>query len=207
MRVLIVFDHPYGAEASDNIPHRRSFSAAIAAAARRGLERAGHEVDLVDLHRDGFDPVMHAADLAAWRMKTVIDEHAADYQARLLRADHAVFVFPIWWESMPAGTKGFLDKVMTKGIVYSESKPGRPFVNGLKNLRGVTLMTVMTTPDLVYRWLFGNPITKIVFRGTFRKIGVRRLRWLNITNPSSKTLQQRQRILQRVEDRFAALDG
>jgi len=24
---------------------------------------------------------------------------------------------------MPATTKGFLDKVMTKGIVYSESKP------------------------------------------------------------------------------------
>jgi NAD(P)H dehydrogenase (quinone) len=119
--------------------------------------------------------------------------------------DRPVFVFPIWWEAMPASTKGFLDKVMTKGIVYSESKPGRPFVNGVKNLQGVTLMTVMTTPDLIYRWLFGNPITKILFRGTFRKIGVRRLRWLNFTNPSSRTLHERQRILQGVEDRFAGM--
>lgn len=205
MRVLMVFDHPYGAEASENIPHRRSFSAAIAAAARRGLERAGHDVDLIDLHRDGFDPVMHEIDLAAWRQKSVVDDQAADYQSRLKLADHLVFVFPIWWEAMPASTKGFLDKVMTKGIVYSESKPGRPFVNGVKNLQGVTLMTVMTTPDLIYRWLFGNPITKILFRGTFRKIGVRRLRWLNFTNPSSRTLHERQRILQGVEDRFAGM--
>ncbi|MGG7465764.1 NAD(P)H-dependent oxidoreductase [Plantibacter sp. YIM 135347] len=205
MRVLMVFDHPYGAEASENIPHRRSFSAAIAAAARRGLERAGHDVDLIDLHRDRFDPVMHEIDLAAWRQKSVVDDQAADYQSRLKLADHLVFVFPIWWEAMPASTKGFLDKVMTKGIVYSESKPGRPFVNGVKNLQGVTLMTLMTTPDLIYRWLFGNPITKILFRGTFRKIGVRRLRWLNFTNPSSRTLHERQRILQGVEDRFAGM--
>lgn len=205
MKVLMIFDHPYGSGASENVPHRRSFSAAIAAAARRGLEKAGHEVDLIDLHADGFDPVMHESDLAAWRQAAVVDAQVADYQARLRAADHAVFVFPIWWESMPASTKGFLDKVMTKGIVYSESKPGRPFVNGLKNLRGVTLMTVMTTPDLVYRWLFGNPITKILFRGTFRKIGVKNLRWLNHTNPAGKTLEQRERILQRIEERFAAL--
>lgn len=65
-------------------------------------------------------------------------------------------------------------------------------------------MTVMTTPDFIYRWLFGNPITKILFRGTFRKIGVKRLRWLNYTNPSSKSLEKRQDMLQGIEARFAA---
>ncbi|WP_245992072.1 hypothetical protein [Mycetocola lacteus] len=63
----------------------------------------------------------------------------------------------------------------------------------------------LTTPDLVYRWLFGNPITKILFRGTFRKIGVKNLRWLNHTNPAGKTPEQRERILQHTEERFAAL--
>lgn len=65
-------------------------------------------------------------------------------------------------------------------------------------------MSVITTPDFLYRWLFGNPITKILFRGTFRKIGVKNLRWLNFTDPASKTLAAHPRILARVEERFAA---
>jgi NAD(P)H dehydrogenase (quinone) len=204
MKVLLVFDHPYGLAASDNVPHKRSFTAAVAATAIRGLLQAGHEVDVIDLHADGFNPVMTAADLAAWRGKTVVEEAALNYQQRLMAADHVVFAFPIWWESMPAMTKGFLDKVMTKGIVYSETKPGRPFKNGLKNLRGVTLMTVMATPDFLYRWLFGNPITKIIFRGTFRKIGVRNLEWMNFSNPTGKTPAQRTKILEETVRRFAA---
>jgi len=205
MKVLMVFDHPYGLSSSENVPHKRSFTAALAAAAIRGLSHAGHEVDVIDLHADGFNPVMTADDLAAWRMKTVVEESARDYQQRLLAADHVVFAFPIWWESMPAMTKGFLDKVMTKGIVYSQPMAGRPFQNGLKNLNGVTMMTVMATPDILYRWIFGNPITKILFRGTFRKIGVKNLKWLNFANVEGKSPEKRAKILAKTAARFAAI--
>ena len=122
MKVLVVVDHPYGAEAWDNTPHRRSFTAALAHAAVEGLREAGHEIDLVDLHADGFNPVMSATDLTAWRMGTPSpDPLTADYQRRLLDADHLVLAFPIWWEAMPATSKGFIDKVVAKGVAY---KPG-----------------------------------------------------------------------------------
>jgi multimeric flavodoxin WrbA len=113
MKVLFVLDHPYGAGASENVPHNRSYTAALAAAAMRGVRGAGHEVDLIDLIEDGFNPVMTKDDLAGWRLKSVVDPVAADYQPRPMEADHLVFAFPVWWESMPAGTKGFLDKVLT----------------------------------------------------------------------------------------------
>lgn len=205
MRVLIVFDHPYTRTASENVPHHRSFAAAMAAAVERGLARAGHEIDLIDLHDDGFDPVMSAADLAAWRMKSVVDPHVGDYQRRLFAAEHVVFVFPIWWEAMPAMTKGFLDRVLTKGIVYEEPRPMRPFVNRLTALHGVTVLSVMSTPALLYRWWFGNPLTKIIFRGTFRKMGVRNLRWMNVSGVADNPLERRQRTLRSIEERFAAL--
>ena len=124
----------------------------------RGVRGAGHEVDLIDLIEDGFNPVMTKDDLAGWRLKSVVDPVAADYQRRLMEADHLVFAFPVWWESMPAGTKGFLDKVLTKGIVYSEpDKPGL-FITGIKNIKSVSLITVMSTPSFVYRWILGNPL-------------------------------------------------
>jgi NAD(P)H dehydrogenase (quinone) len=207
MRVAIVFDHPYTAEAWDNVPHRRSFSAAVAAAAIRGLKRAGHEVDLIDLVADGFDPVMSAQDLVAWRLHEAVDPQVLDYQERVMLADHLAFVFPIWWESMPAPTKGFLDKVLTKGVMYSEhaNARGNPFANLMTRLTGVTLMTIMTTPDKAYRWWYRDPVTKILFKGTLDKIGVKNLRWRNYASVTDRTPEQRQAMLDATETYFAAL--
>ncbi|WP_339812147.1 NAD(P)H-dependent oxidoreductase [Paenibacillus sp. FSL R7-0189] len=207
MNVLIIFDHPYGASASENIPHQRSYSAALLASVMRGLTTKGHTIDFIDLHTDGFDPVMSREELTAWRQKKTTDPQVANYQQRLIAADHIVFIFPIWWEAMPALTKGFLDKVFAKGIVYEETKPGRPFKCLLPYIKGVSLLTVMNTPDFFYRWIFGNPITKILFRGTFRKMGIRKnLRWYNYAGMSDRSLEERVKHLDKTEQRFARLD-
>lgn len=205
MRVLVVVDHPYTGASWEDVPHRRSFTAALAHAAIEGARSAGHEVDVIDLHADGFDPVMHAEDLTAWRLRQVVDPVVRDYQERLLAADHLVLVFPIWWEAMPATTKGFLDKVLTKGIVYDEPRPGRPFVSRMPRLSGVTLLTVMSTPEPIYRLVLGNPLTKIAFRGTFRKIGVRGLAWRNHSGVAAWSDERRADALGAVEQRFARL--
>lgn len=209
MRVVLVFDHPYTAAAAGNVPHHRSFSAALAAAARRGLERSGHDVDLIDLVADGFDPVMRRDDLLAWRRHASVDSQVLDYQRRVAAADHLVFVFPIWWESMPAPTKGFLDKVLTEEFAFRELPRGRgnPFVNLLTGLRGVTVITVMTTPHRIYRWWYGDPVTKILFKGTFNKIGIdrRRLRWLNYAMVAEKSVEEREALLAGTEERFALM--
>ncbi|AIQ56538.1 NAD(P)H-dependent oxidoreductase [Paenibacillus borealis] len=205
MKVLIIFDHPYTAKASENIPHQRSYSAALLASITRGLHSGGHEVDLIDLHADGFNPVMSAEELSAWRQKKTLDPLVKDYQKRLSAAEHIIFLFPIWWESMPASTKGFLDKVFVKGIIYEEPKKSRPFVNQLKKLKGVSLLTVMATPGFLYRWIFGNPITKILFRGTFRKMGFHKLKWYNYAGMDGRTLQVRTKALEKTEKRFASL--
>jgi NAD(P)H dehydrogenase (quinone) len=207
MRVAVVFDHPYTAASADNVPHKRSFSAAVAAAAIRGLNRAGHEVDVIDLCADGFNPVMTREDLMAWRQHGTDDAQVLDYQSRIMKADHIAFVFPIWWEAMPAPTKGFLDKVLTKGIMFSEdnSLRGNPFRNLMTRLKGVTLLTIMTTPDKAYRWWYRDPVTKIIFKGTFDKIGVKNLKWRNYASVTERTPEQRQAMLDATEAYFSRL--
>lgn len=205
MNVVIIFDHPYGASASDNVPHQRSYSAALLASVTRGLVASGHSIDLIDLQADGFNPVTTASDLTAWRLKQTNDPQAADYQQRLIEADHLIFIFPIWWESMPALTKGFLDKVFVKGVLFDEVKPGRPFVSLLPRVKGVSLLTVMSTPNFVYKWIFGNPITKILFRGTFRKMGIHKLKWHNYSGMENRSMEKRQYYLKKTERLFANL--
>ncbi|HEY3873034.1 MAG TPA: NAD(P)H-dependent oxidoreductase [Actinocrinis sp.] len=207
MRVLIVLDHPYTLASADNVPHRRSFTAAVTAAAIRGITAAGHEADLIDLAADGFSPAMTGADLAAWRQGAAVDPLVRDYQQRLLAADHLVFAFPVWWEAMPAATKGFLDRVLTKGVMFDElaGAKGNPFRNLMPRLRAVTVLSVMTTPDKAYRWWYRDPLTKILFKGAFGKIGIRDLRWINFDRVTDRTPEQRDRLLHDTETRFAAL--
>lgn len=198
MRIMIVVDHPYTCDSADNVPHHRSFTAAVAAAAVRGAQSAGHQVDLADLTADRFDPVMSGDDLVAWRLgRPAADSLVVSYQHRLLLADHLVFAFPIWWEAMPARTKGFLDRVIVKGMHYDEIPGGRgnPFRSLMVHLQGVTALTVMSTPRVAYRWWFGDPVTKILFKGTFAKIGVKHLRWRNYACVDAKSAQERDRLL------------
>ncbi len=207
MRILLVLDHPYTITSAVNVPHKRSFSAAVADAAIRGALAGGHEIDLIDLAADGFQPAMTREDLLAWRQGNTIDARVRDYQRRLLAADHLAFVFPVWWEAMPAATKGFLDRVLTKGVAYEElaGAKGNPFRSRLDRLGGVTVMSIMTTPDKAYRWWYRDPLTKILFRGTFGKIGVKNLRWINYASVTEKTDRQRRQMLDDTAKRFAAL--
>jgi NAD(P)H dehydrogenase (quinone) len=207
MRILVVLDHPYTITAAANVPHRRSFSAAVAAAAIRGAECGGHEIDLIDLAADGFQPAMTGEDLRAWRQASAIDPLVLSYQQRLFAADHLVFVFPVWWEAMPAATKGFLDRVLTKGVMYEElpAAKGNPFRNRMTGLGGVTVLSIMTTPDKAYRWWYRDPLTKILFKGTFAKIGVKNLRWTNYASVTTRTPEQREQMLRDTERAFATL--
>lgn len=196
VNVAIVFNHPYDG----------SYCNALLQATQRGLARAGHAVDLIHLDRDGFDPVMTAADLQAFRAKAPADPQVLAYQARLARADHLVFIFPIWWELMPALTKGFIDRVIFPGAAYdyTDAKQTRMRPRWT-SLQGVTILTTMNTPGWLYALLFGNAIKKALVLGTFWKIGYRGVTWLSFNQVKFVTTAKRARWLAQVERRFAAL--
>ncbi len=92
MKLVIVFNHPY----------EGSFCNAILDSAIRGANNAGHEVDVINLDKDKFNPVMNGDDLLAFRNRKAVDPVALNYIERIKTSDHMVFIFPIWWELMPA---------------------------------------------------------------------------------------------------------
>ena len=196
MRIAIVFNHPY----------EGSFCNAMLQAVTRGLGQAGHEVDLLHLDRDGFNPVMTAADLAAFRAKAPVDPQVLAYQERLARADHLVFIFPIWWELMPALAKGFVDRVIFPGAAYDYTNSANTLMRPLwGNLKGVTILTTMNTPGWLYALLFGNAIKKALVVGTFWKMGYRNVKWLSFNSVKAVPQARREGWLHQVEHRFAAL--
>lgn len=196
MRTVIIFDHPYGTQASENEIHHRSFSAAVYKNIKTTLQQNGGEVDVIDLIADNFNPVMSQKDLLAWRTQSCVDSISYSYFQRILLADKIVFIFPIWWECMPASTKGFLDKVLAKGLI----KSGELKKLQLKN-PSVYLITISGTPTFIYRFWYGNPIVKIFKKGTFGKIGLKKFYWFNC-NAEEKSLKNRRKLLNRIAKKF-----
>ncbi len=203
MHVLLVLDHPYGLDAGGDVRHRRSLVVAMLDAAREGLERAGHTHETIDLAE--LDPAMTADDLVAWRRQLEPRADVAALQERLARADHLLLAFPLWWMSMPARTKGFLDRVLTPGFAFDEPVPGGRLHRRLHRLQGVTALVAMTTPSWLYATWFGAPARRILDRGTFRLIGIPRVHWVAIDRSAQRGAASRRRALERIRLRFAAM--
>lgn len=196
MRTVIVFNHPY----------EGSYCRAILDAVSRGLGQAGHEIDVMHLDRDGFQPAMTTADLQGFIEHRAVDPQVIDYQERLKRADRLVFIFPIWWDLMPAATKGFVDRVLSPGVAYDHHPRGFGLVPLLRNLRSITVITTMNKPKWLYRLLIGNLIHRAMLRSVFRTMGYRNLRWISFTSVKSSGDQKRRKWLTELEKKFGSTD-
>ncbi|GGY18129.1 NAD(P)H-dependent oxidoreductase [Streptomyces minutiscleroticus] len=78
-------------------------------------------VEIADLSREGFDPRFTPADRQAYHEG---GNHPADVvaeQRRLERATDLVLVFPVYWWSMPALLKGWIDRVFVNGWAFEYS--------------------------------------------------------------------------------------
>lgn len=192
MRTLVILAHPYG----------KSYCHALYERVVMTLEEAGHSVDRLHLDSEDFDPVMRAADLAVYAKGQSADPAVRAYQARIDAAQQLVFIFPIWWELMPALLKGFLDKVFTKGWAYEPSRLG---VSGrLGHIQRAVVVTTMNTPKWAYRWLYGNAVERSLVRGTLRKCGVEKVEWVALSPVSHATDAKRKAWLNKVGAMFAA---
>lgn len=113
MNVLIVFDHP----------RRDSFCGAVLDAFVAGLHEAGHQAEVADLRAEGFDPRITTEDEPAWgNQRKVYSPEVLAEQARIARNDAIAFVFPVFWWSFPATTKGWIDRVWNYGWAYGDHK-------------------------------------------------------------------------------------
>jgi putative NADPH-quinone reductase len=105
--------------------HRlRSLTAHVADLVDERLTASGWQVDVLNLQAEGFDPRMTVEDQPDWanRDKRYSDEVHA-HMDRIRAARIVVPVFPVYWSSVPALLKGWIDRVWNYGIAYGRSTP------------------------------------------------------------------------------------
>ncbi|GGS71658.1 MULTISPECIES: NAD(P)H-dependent oxidoreductase [Streptomyces] len=173
MKTLVVHAHP----------EPKSLNSSLKDLTVSTLESAGHEVQVSDLYAMNWKAVLDAADYgldASQRLKVALDSGRAfesgaltadvlAEQEKLLWADTIIFHFPLWWYTMPAILKGWVDRVFTYRFAYgvgehNETKYGERYGEG--TLAGKRAMLSVTTggPESQYdaRGING-PIDDLLF--------------------------------------------
>src|SRR5262245_7987877 len=103
--------------------HVRSTSLTKAAADvfAQAASANGHEFEWANLVAEGFDPVMQEPDEPDWNNPEKIYSNAVVREMeRIERNQATVIVFPVWWWSMPAILKGWIDRVWNNGWAYGK---------------------------------------------------------------------------------------
>ncbi|MBN3765842.1 NAD(P)H-dependent oxidoreductase [Burkholderia sp. Ac-20365] len=136
-------------------PEPRSFCTAMAHEAQRRLTLRGDVVTFSDLYALDFDPVVRASDFSEransdYLVYALEQRHALEHDAvapdiqrevdALLSSDILMLVFPLYWFSVPAIVKGWIDRCFLSGALYGGKRIyARGGMAGKRAVIGVTL--------------------------------------------------------------------
>ena len=186
MYTTIIFAHPW----------HGSFNKAILDVVVQELSRQHKSYQVIDLNKDGFNPVMLESDLALYAKGKSVDDSVLRYQKMLLDTSELIFIFPIWWDNIPAILKGFFEKVMLKGFAYTETKTGLKGL--LTHITTTKIFTTSQSPTIYINLIKGNPIKGVFIRGLLKDIGLKNIRWHNCDYTTSGSRSKKERFLQSV---------
>ncbi|MEM7060738.1 MAG: NAD(P)H-dependent oxidoreductase [Pseudomonadota bacterium] len=183
MHVLTVLDHP----------DPNSFTRAAAEAFGAGAEAAGHQVELDDLHAEGFDPRWSVPDLAQFEDQPMPNDVLAE-QAKIDRADVVCMVFPLFWWGMPAMSKGWIDRVWSWGWAYDQVDA--PDISLQRPRTGVFLVPAGAAPDSMSKYDYDKAVKAIWLTGTMGYLGFKR-KQVEVLHGSTGSEERRKGLLDR----------
>ena len=140
--ILLILGHPSEA----------SLCSAIANAYLKGAQAAEHEVRFLSLGKLKFDPILRDG----YNTIQALEPDLVVAQESIAWAEHIVFVYPIWWGSIPAILKGFFDRIFLPGFAFKFRKEAL-MVDGLLKHRTAHLIATMDTPPWYYRLVYRMP--------------------------------------------------
>lgn len=121
-------------------PTAKSLSHSLSARIAGHLREQGTAVEMADLYAESFSPSTSQADLDLYHGNNVVPADIQREHQRVGNADMLVFVFPIYWWSVPGLLKGWFDRVLTLNWAYKVAEDGRI----VGNLRDVPVRLVAT---------------------------------------------------------------
>jgi NAD(P)H dehydrogenase (quinone) len=114
------------------------------------LSEKQSKYDIIDLYKMNYDPVLHENEhyTVGNRDISLINRII---QEKIKTSKVLIFIYPVWWGTMPAILKGMFDKIITPRFAFYFNRFGipRPLLSGK---RAEVFITSQTNPIIL--WLF-----------------------------------------------------
>jgi len=189
-KILIINGHP----------NKESFCFALARAYKTGALAAGAEVEEITIADLRFNPNLQFG----YRKRTELEPDLLDAWEKIKRAEHLVWVHPVWWGGFPAIMKGFIDRLFLPGFAFQYRENSvwwDKFLTG----RSARIITTLDQPGWYYRWVYGRPSVNQLRKTILEFCGIKpvKVTYLEFVKKSGE--QQRERWLSQVEKLGKAL--
>jgi putative NADPH-quinone reductase len=99
-------------------PDKESFNFGLAEAYKKGAKASNIQADIIHLRDLDFNPNLQFG----YRKRTELEPDLLRAIDQIKKADHIVWVFPMWWYGYPALMKGFIDRTFLPGITFEYVK-------------------------------------------------------------------------------------
>lgn len=182
-KILIINGHP----------NAESFNFGIAESYKDGAIASGAQVETITIANLNFNPNLKFG----YQKRTDLEPDLLESWEKIKRADHLVWIHPVWWGGLPAITKGFIDRLFLPGMAFQYRENS---VWWDKLLKGKTahIITTLDQPSWYYRLFFGRPSVNQLKKSTLEFCGVKpvKVSYIGIIKGSNE--EQRKKWLEKV---------
>ncbi|MCM3044218.1 NAD(P)H-dependent oxidoreductase [Bacillus altitudinis] len=186
----IVYAHPWDG----------SYNHAILTSITEKLETKKEPFQVIDLYKDGFNPVFTAEELKHFHKGETPYPLVKDYQEKLKQSTELVFIFPVWWWDLPAMLKGFIDKVMLSGFAFIEDQNTGTLQGLLTSIKKTTVISTSTTDKEYIESEAGNAIQSVFIDRTLADLGIKNesTKWIHFSRVNLTTDEKRKQFLKEI---------
>lgn len=150
-------------------PHRRGFSGEFLRCVEDRLRNDNADYEIIDLYANGYDPVLKENEHYTSGGREIASENHL-MQDKIMQATHIVFIYPTWWQNMPAILKGFVDRVFVAHFAFK-------YVNnlplGLLKGRKAVIFTSSGGPRIYTRIFAGDRAVKVLVDDVLKFCGIK----------------------------------
>lgn len=141
-KILIIHGHP----------DSESYNSALAKAYKKGAESSGAEIKEIIIRELDFNLNLQFG----YRKRTELEPDLLVAWEKIQWAEHLVWVYPVWWGSMPAIMKGFIDRLFLPGFAFQKRENSvwwDKFLTG----KSARIITTLDQPKLYYLFRYKRP--------------------------------------------------
>jgi len=175
-------------------PNKESYNNALKESYIKGARSSGFDVEDIQIGDLKFEPNL----FFGYTKRIDLEPDLEEAWQKILRAEHIVWIHPLWWGGVPAIMKGFIDRIFLPGRAFAY-RPNSIWWDRLLKGRSARIICTSDQPYLYYWLVNGKPAINQLKKMTLEFSGITPVKVSFISPIKRSTVEYRNKWLGKVE--------